>query len=649
MDLTSDVFTTILSPLAAFLPEPSPDPASCLANSPPKNNSNKGSGNNTSQNQEPKQPPSSSSSPPPTPVNNPKIPWRIDAISLTARRFLAIPSFALNRPPLRVDAYLPAIEDFPPLLRARVKPERAIYDRKDVAELEVSHWLVSVLEGWSVGFEEGELERKWWGLPFGSGVVVQFSDDYDEGGGGDGVRVQLVPQYGVEQGMMGVEQLRKMWTGEVDERVWEGVEVVEWERLRFRRQVHEVISLVEVEGLEGRGEVVFKSVLQEQRYMYNELKMLLMLGQHPNVMPRPVGVVTKKGRFGSRRGVCGLLLEWFPLGALRERLLREDYQTTTSMERKFRWARQLTQALVHINAHEQAGFYPDLKPDNIVLREDAASGMLDAVLIDLEQRGGWYAWSPPEIAYLEYLEILASGLPEGSLKDELVAQLREYYGIAEWSPETGIRQRYQNSQGGFSGPWLSLLRTRKDGGRRKGMLERAQVFMLGKMLWCIFEGQPMVRCGIDHEILRDAGPDSDTAISDRPRGFPEFKNTPTELHLLIRACTTGAPEWEGIEERQGLPGVLLRGGKLYPADSGADTGSVEPMDTLKAANGYWRREVEQAKRFMREMLDYHKHGRRGEDPSPLNHALARPTFGAVLLELERIQEQVHGWRETGGV
>lgn len=644
MDLTSDIFT-VLSPLAAFLPDPPPGSIYPPTNSAPEKTNNV----NSNRNNEPQQPPPFSSSP--TLVNKPKIPWRIDAISLTARRFLAVPSFALNRPPLRVDAYLPAIEDFPPLLRARVKPERAIYDRKDVADLEVSHWLVSVLEGWSVGFEEGEFERKWWGLPFGSGVVVQFSDDYDEGGDGDGVRVQLVPQYGVEQGMMGVEQLRKMWTGEVDERVWEGVEVVEWERLRFRRQVHEVISLVEVEALEGREEVVFKSVLQEQRYMYNELKMLLMLGEHPNVMPRPVGVVTKKGRFGSRRGVCGLLLEWFPLGSLRERLLREDYQTTTSMELKFRWARQLTQALVHINAPEHAGFYPDLKPDNIVLREDAASGMLDAVLIDLEQRGGWYAWSPPEVAYLEYLEILASGLPEGSLKDELVAQLREYYGIAEWSPETGIRQRYQNSQGGFSGPWLSLLRTRKDGGRRKVMLERAQVFMLGKMLWCIFEGQPIVRCGIDHEILRDPDPDpdSDMAISDRPRGFPEFKNTPTELHPLIRACTTGAPEWEGIEERQGLPGVLLRGGKLYPAGSGADTESVEPMDTLKAAKRYWRREVEQAKRFMREMLDYHKHGRRVEDPRPLNHALARPTFGEVLLELERIQEQVHGSREIGGV
>ncbi|KAH6848087.1 hypothetical protein B0I37DRAFT_376633 [Chaetomium sp. MPI-CAGE-AT-0009] len=392
--------------------------------------------------------------------------------------------------------------------------------------------------------------------------------------------------------------------------------------------------------------------------MYNELKMLLSLGRHPNLVAPPLGVVTKKGRFGNRRGVCGFLLEWFPLGSLRERLLRDDYEETTSMDQRLRWAKQVTEAFIHINGHSKAGFYPDLKPDNIVLRKNAETGMLDAVLIDLEQRGGWFAWSPPEVAYVEYLEILAgdSGLTEGELKDEILEQLREYYDDPEWSPgATG--QRYHNTEGGFSPPWLALLKARKAKGWGAHLLERAQVFMLGKLLWCIFEGQPFVRCGIDHEMLRDGDPEYESRRSGKARAFPEFRKTPHAIRQLVQACTAGAPEWGASQPR--LPGVVLQGGKLHPVGSGDGLTPPTAVDTLNAARHFWSREVELARAFIGEFVLL-----RGKSPEGklkgafqppglvatrptsglLDQVQTRPLFTEVLEQLDRIASQVVGTR-----
>ncbi|KAL2146817.1 hypothetical protein VTI28DRAFT_2298 [Corynascus sepedonium] len=599
--------------------------------------------------------------------------WQIDAVDGRGRLFAATPRFALGRPPLRVAVCLPPIEAFPRALRAVVRPERALLchggrgtpgtSTGKVADLEVGRWLSRVLHAFAhtqdsnigKGEEQGQW---WWDLPFGSVIAVNF------GGGGvaEGWRDQeeeqeeaetehevcLVPGagYAVEQGMVGVERLKGMWAGEVAADAWEGLRVVEWERLQFTRQVHDVISLVVLNDDEKGGETVaaFKSVLQEQKYMYNELKMLLLLREHPNVVSRPFGVVTKKGRFGNRRGVCGILLEWFPLGSLRERLLSIDYDKAVLMAQRVRWARQVTEAMIHVNGHGKAGFYPDLKPDNVMLRENATTGLLDAVLIDMEQRGGWYSWSPPEVAYVEYLETLVDepGLEEGSLREETLQLLRAYYSDPEWKPGAASR-RYDNAIGGFSSPWQALLRQREAGEKGKDLLERAQVFMLGKLLWSIFEGQPLVRCGIDHEVLRDPDPDYELKSSGKVKSFPEFKRTPDALRRLIRACTAGAPEWADSQQR--LPGVVLQGGKLYPARP--DASSYTANDTLDAARAFWTREVELARKFVQEAIDSRSQSTTDVDKmaphsavSLLEQAQSRPLLSEVLRELDQIEDQL---------
>ena len=178
------------------------------------------------------------------------------------------------------------------------------------------------------------------------------------------------------------------------------------------------------------------------------------------------------------------------------------------------------------------------------------------------------------------------------------------------------------------------------------------MFMLGKLMWCIFEGQPFVRCGVDHEILRDVDPDYETERTGKARAFPEFKKTPSKVRRLIRACTAGAPEWEASKAEQRTQGVVvLRRGKLYPAAPGAGSSdTTNPDDTAEAARRFWQREVEQAKAFMLE-LRLHARGEgaqidKGSASGPpsgslLGQVRMRPTLSEVLAELARIEEDAN--------
>jgi hypothetical protein len=115
-------------------------------------------------------------------------------------------------------------------------------------------------------------------------------------------------------------------------------------------------------------------------------------------------------------------------------------------------AHQITSSLIHLQ-EDVLGYYPDLKPDNIIL-SSCGEGRVRAVLIDFEQRGGWFSWSPPEIYYLEYVEYLATStvVPE-ELAAQYGALLRKYE--PEWKPPNES-DSYQSRAQGFSTAWVSL-------------------------------------------------------------------------------------------------------------------------------------------------------------------------------------------------
>lgn len=627
MELTSNIFSDILSPLAIFIDDTESDRGS------------------------PDSRPGTDSDPlpidcRPVSINGDKATktsnWRLDGVDIDGLRFFAVPSFAIDTPPMRVDVYIPPLEEHSQHVRLALEPEVAMYatSKQSAINSSISQHLLQALDHWSSSVPD--FRDTYLSLPFGSQIVVQelTPDPVDTADA-----IHLRPNYEVEQAMISLDTLQQMWPSGLS---WPAT--VDTADLLFRSQIHEAITIVKIPHHPDR-EFVFKSLLRDQKYLYNELKMLLSLPAHDNLVRRPLYVVTHKCRFGGKRGVAGFVLEYYPLGSLAAYLPHSSSSSTPtptpSLSDRFRWARQVTSSLIHVNL--SGGFYPDLKPDNVVLRQEPGGKgqKIDAVLLDLEQRGGWFSWSPPEIAYVEYLELLASRAPDAATRDELTAVLRRH--MPGWAPQTQD-ERYRDVVGGFSAPWLALADRRRRGGSGRGvggggdggvevevegggatveettLLERAQTFMLGKLLWCIFEGRAVVRCGIDHELLRDPDPEWGGAGA-----FPRFDETPAQVRELIRACTAGAPEWKGRER-----GVVLRNGRLVPGAWDGRGAVPSAKETRDVARKWWATEVAAAKGFMSEAIDAKK-GNGTVVGGVLGDAMKRPLLGEVLAELVRIE------------
>ena len=460
-----------------------------------------------------------------------------------------------------------------------------------------------------------DFETLYLSLPFGSQIIVP---ELTLDPAATASTIHLLPNYTVEQAMIPLPALRQLWPSSITY-----PPTIDTTSLTFHSQLHEAITLVTIASSpDPSRKYVFKSLLRDQKYLYNELKMLLTLPHHPNLVSRPLYIVTHKCRFGGKRGVAGFILEYYPLGSLASHLSSPSFcDNNSSLPDRFRWARQIAEALIHVN--DAGGFYPDLKPDNVVLRQKKG-GEIDAVLLDLEQRGGWFSWSPPEVGYVEYIEILASRAPDENTRDEMTALLKGY--IPHWTPPLQ-EERYRAAvSGGFSAPWLALARLRREGGALGTLLDKAQSFMLGKLLWCIFEGRAVVRCGIDHELLRDADPGS--------FAFPQFRETPGRVRGLIRACTAGVAEWKGRGR-----GVVLRGGKLVPASWDGKGAEPDAGEVREVAREWWTSEVEAAKEFLGEITGVNN-GNRGASRGVLGDAMQRPLLSDVLAELKRVEREV---------
>jgi hypothetical protein len=535
------------------------------------------------------------------------ITWRLDGIDSHGTQFFAYPISAVGRPPMRVDVFIPGQQDHPVELRSVLRSGMTVVAKEEqVVGLEICQHLLRALQSWEArtpGFHEAYAQ-----LPFGSRIVVNDIQ-------ADVNRMDIVfhQVYTIEQNWLSVEALEKMWC--LGSARWPAT--IDLADLQLHSQPHESISIVRIPARHGPKTLVFKSLLQDTKYMYHELKMLLTLEPHSHIVGRPLYVVKKKCRFGGKFGVCGFVMQHYPLGNLGRRLERyaqEEPNSSISLKDRVQWARQITQAILHIS-NSPMGFYPDLKPDNIVLTPGVDG--TDAVLIDLEQRGGWYSWSPPEVRYVEYLEYIATRVECPPVRKKSLALLNSY--IPGWKLLTQV-DRYRDCGQGFSDAWLTLELDQR---------EAAQVFMLGKLLWCIFEKSSSINCGIGFDMFRE---------QEGWHCFPEFRHTPLELRECIRSCTEGAPEWDGK-----FRSIVRRGDRLYakaPPDQGASLASASPQETQDAAIGWWTEEVRSAKRFM-EQKTRSSHAGISDKAGAVRakvqeQARRRPRLKQILEELDKV-------------
>jgi len=448
-----------------------------------------------------------------------KLGWRIDGSADEGTRFFAIPTTLLpNLPPLRIDVFIPEQTEHPPEFRDALQSNfSAVLKDSRVANLGVSHYICHVLDHWSRG--DPNFLRSLRTLPFGSKIIIPkiTSPKYSP--------VHVIPAHDLERNLLSVRALQVPWKDDILPVSWPPM--VDIYELQLHAQIHDSISLVYIPSRHRDEILIFKSTATEPRFLYHELKVLLTLPPHPNVLSKPLYVVAKRCAFGGKNAVCGFILPYYSAGSLKEALPSRALNGTLTLNTQLKWACQITAALLHV--HSAGTFYADLKPENILLSpslpdEDYNSIDDDLILIDFEQRGNWFAWSAPETLYHEYLEIIVSSLPPE--KTAKFAHLLSSYFPAADDVRSRVEldsKKYTNPQHGYCASWIRLILAQQ---------ESATVHALGKLLWCVFEGQANVQHSIRNSLRYE--PDLE---------FPAFRRTPEKLRELIYLCTRDTAEW----------------------------------------------------------------------------------------------------------
>ena len=486
--------------------------------------------------------------------------WRIDGGETEGTRFFAVPKFAIGKQPMKIDVFIPDQSKISRPLRELLEASSImLVPSSRVYSLAISQHLLRALDYWSSS--QPEFESIYMSMPYGSRIVVDtvLCDV-------KAMEIQFLPNYSVEQQWLSVADLQEMWN--IPSSQWP--ELLNIGDIHLHYQLHDAITLVCIPQKSESALYVFKSLTQDLRYMYHEIKTLLTMKPHPNIISKPLYLITHRCRFGGKVGVCGFILEYHTGGNLRD-ALRQDGQMFKTSEERIVAAKEITSAVLHIQ-RDSPGYYSDLKLPNILLSSRQEG--LKMVIVDFEQRGGWFSWSPPEVYYLDYLEYLADFGPEheqGKYREKM------HDLVPNWKPRSKKRN-YVNCKHGYSTSWNNLTIEEQ---------EAAVVYMLGKLLWCLLEGVgSMNGLVMNPESFRDE-------FSELV--FPEFRHTPIRLRDCIRRSTAGAPEWEGQR-----PCVVLKAGKLYPY--GKTGMGIEPVgteeETQAAAKAWWVTEIQRAERYL---------------------------------------------------
>ena len=525
--------------------------------------------------------------------------WTIDGSSPIGTRLYAYPDFARGGPPLCIDTYIPDINQEPGYLRDVLRPNSPIFvENGRVGSSSIAQHILRALEAWSEHWGWEDFKEAYFNMPFGSRILIRnIHIDPQE------MAIDLVPYYAVEQQMLSIDALQALW--DLAPGSWP--EVLDIKELRFMQKLHETISLVQISA-DGPQIYVFKSLTDDLKPFYHELKTLLTLPHHPNIISRPSHVITKRCGFGGKTGLCGFILEYHTHGTLRTVLDERSIHHSLTFSDQLRWAIQISSAILHI--HESTAgdiFYTTMKPENVVMATSPSNPtILDAVVIDFEQRLGPPCWNPPEINYIDYLTTLAKKASLASMKQKYIALLESANLL--WPDNESKRSttaKYENPRYGYSHPWPTLSVRQR---------EAAQVFGLGKLLWCIFEGGTLLNTAVGIHTFREGPSDL---------GFPAFRRSPPRVRELIGRCTMGDGEWRG----SGLP--LVRRGARIGVRGG--NGDETEEDVRVACRKWWREEVADAEKFVAARA-------RGSlnDADVWYWLLGRPTLREVLGELESL-------------
>ncbi|KAL1884292.1 hypothetical protein VTK73DRAFT_3276 [Phialemonium thermophilum] len=575
------------------------------------------------------------------PLQNPL--WRIDGCTGLGTQYYAVPLFLSGGPPMRFDVFVPEEVAQTPVLRHTLDLDRAFHtkDASRVRRLGIARHILRALQVWTIRSGLSSIAKLYEDLPFGSRIVFENLDLNVHN-----IKISTAAMHVLERQLLPLSRLGRI-LGVPQETLPETLDI---SKLRVVEQLHDSVCLVRLidrtvrrnqpptsrEQEQVSSLWILKALTSDTRYLYHELRALLTMEPHPHVISRPRFLITKYCKFGGKTAVVGFVITYHPGGTLRDYLPMLRMHGRLHLGTQLRLATQLTSAVVHVRKRGRM-FYPDLRLDNLVL-----SSSLSVVMVDFEQRGVWCEFAAPEVNALEYVRILASDgihngggdiVVDGSQPDSdaeallnnprpvsqptaIPAAVRQRYAalLDRYLPEWAALQSHEDYAAGpdhnyasYNIPWLCLSEVEQ---------EAAEVYMLGRVLWCLFEGQSAPQPSAVWQSYR-LEPDLE---------FPEYRRTPQALRALIDRCTRG--------RRKGLSEHIIRRASRLVLRA-VPPGEPQDVELIqKLAREWWQAEIVWAEEFLRERDDLKARG------EWTGNCFGRPNLEEVLAYLEAFQAEI---------
>ncbi|OHE93046.1 hypothetical protein CORC01_11685 [Colletotrichum orchidophilum] len=506
--------------------------------------------------------------------------WRIDGCTGLGTQFYVLPLFIHPTPPLRLDAFIPEQSTQTHEIRQLLDLDVAFHtkDRARVQKLNISKHILRALQVWTKRQPDPEVLLR--SVPFGSRIVFKdISLDVRA------MEINIAPTYYLERQLLSASTLTDMWGPAV-----EIPQCVDFSEVHVVGQIHDSVCLIQIKGRLW----ILKTLTSYTKYLYHELKLLLSAIPHQNIMSRPEHLITKRCTFGSKVAVIGFTLEYHHYGTLRDIVPLSRIHNTISQTEQLKWSMQIASGVMH-HRKTSGTFYPDLRLDNIVLSKER-----NAVMVDFEQRGVWCEFASPEVNAIEYVRILATD-------DDIPEDIRDHYAgmLKRMCPDfesLQVREEYTNPTNGYNICWACLSPKEQ---------EASEVYMLGRVLWCIFEGASAPQQASVWQSYR-----WETDVD-----FPAFLRTPPKLRSLIDRCTSGRRATLGNQIGREGNKIIFKG----------QENKAEPKDIRKAAAMWWKGEIAWAESFLA------KRDRLALAGEWIENHFGRPTLQNVLDELEEIR------------
>ncbi|KAH7417719.1 hypothetical protein BKA64DRAFT_658667 [Cadophora sp. MPI-SDFR-AT-0126] len=508
-----------------------------------------------------------------SPVRTPT--WRIDGCTSLGTQFFAVPTSMHPLPPLRIDTFLPEPAHWPARLRLDLNFEKAFLFRDSrVVQFGISQHILRALELWSASIPDfGRLYKE---LPFGSRIMFEnMAADIRN------IRIRVVRTHELERQLLSIAELSMNQSISLPE-------TLDICQLTLVQQFQDSASLVQILGsAEGQPAVVFKTLSDTPKYLYHELGTLLSMPKHANIISKPRHIITKRCKFGGKVAVVGFTIEYHRQGSLRDQLPLRRHHGALLLDDQLKWASQIVRALQHIKS-KGPGWYCDLRLDNVLLSNED-----NVVVIDFEQRGVLPAFASPLDNYLQYINALVNEPLLNATERKEYANLYDIH----------IKPFVPKGKGQHRGcvPWLCMGKSERDA---------SELYMLGRLLWCIFEGVSAPQKELWMEYLYESDIE-----------FPEFRRTPMELRELILSCTSS---WTMVVKE------LHREAFKLKIRGSNDAGLLEEEYAVAMMVKMWRGELDRAKDFL-------SNGRRRcEDTSGENMSDVSLTLDFILQTLQQM-------------